>query len=314
MVKRLFTPSALITIAVALSACGEAGEKPTSSQIAAKVNRNEISVHQVNHAIAHRRDFAPEQARQTAGEALERIIDQELLMQKALDAKQDRDPQVMQAIEGAKRQILAQAYIDKVAIAASADSHSQENIEKFYKDNPALFERRRIYRIHELVVVAPQEKLHGLKAEATKAKDLNSVMAWLKSQELPYTLTTSTRPAEQVPLVILPQMYEMKDGQIAVLPTSRGASVVQLMGAEEAPVNEQQATPIIKQFLVSRKRLEVAQDEIRKLREQAKIEYVGEFASAHTVALPQPTPSSATPSGGADDDGGYIKRGLAGLK
>jgi EpsD family peptidyl-prolyl cis-trans isomerase len=311
MVKRL-TTAALITIAVALSACGKADEKTTSSQVAAKVNRNEISVHQVNSAIVHDRDIAPEKAKQAAGEALERVIDQELLVQKALEAKQDRDPQVMQAIESAKRQILAQAYIDKVAIAASTDS--QESIEKFYKANPALFERRRIYRVHELAVVAPQEKLHGLKAEAAKAKDLNSVMAWLKSQQLPYTLTTSTRPAEQVPLVILPQMYEMKDGQITVLPSSGGVTVVQLLGAEEAPMNEQQAAPIIKQFLAGRKRLEVAQDQIRKLREQAKIEYVGEFASAHTVALPQPTPLSAAPSGGADDDGGYIKRGLAGLK
>ncbi len=312
MVKRLLTPFALIAIAIALSACGKADEKATSSQIAAKVNRTEISVHQINQAITQRRDIAPEQAKQAAGEALERIIDQELLVQKALEAKQDRDPQVMQAIESAKRQILAQAYIDKVAIAASVDS--QENVAKFYKDNPALFARRRIYHVHELAVVVPQEKLQGLKAEATKAKDLNSVMAWLKSQELPYTRTTSTRPAEQLPLVILPQMYEMRDGQISVFPTSGGATVVQLIGAEEAPVNEQQAAPIIKQFLASRKRLEVAQEEIRKLRAQAKIEYVGEFASAHSVPLLQLTPSSATRGGGADDDGGYIKRGLAGLR
>ncbi len=313
MVKRLFTVAALIAIAVVLSACGKADEKTTFSQIAAKVNRNEISVHQVNYAIAHYRDIAPEKAKQAAGEALERVIDQELLVQKALEAKQDRDPQVMQAIESAKRQILAQAYIDdKVAIAASTDS--QEGIAKFYKANPALFERRRIYRVHEVAVVAPQEKLRGLKAEAAKAKDLNSVMVWLKSQQLPYTLTTSSRPAEQVPLVILPQMYEMKDGQIAVLTSSDSATVVQLMGTEEAPMNEQQATPIIKQFLAGRKRLEVAQDQIRKLREQAKIEYVGEFASPHTVSLPQATPSSAAPSAIADDDGGYIKRGLAGLK
>src|SRR5258708_6850807 len=286
MVKRLFTSSALIAIAFALSACGKADEKTTSSQIAAKVNRNEISVHQVNHAIAQRRDIGAEQAKQAAGEALERVIDQELLVQKALEAKQDRDPQVMQAIESAKRQILAQAYIDKVAIAASTDS--QEGIAKFYKANPALFERRRIYRVHEIAVVASQEKLRGLKAEAAKAKDLNSVMVWLKSQQLPYTLTTSSRPAEQVPLGILPQMYEMKDGQIAVLTSSDSATVVQLMGTEEAPMNEQQATPIIKQFLAGRKRLEVAQDQIRKLREQAKTEYVGEFASPHPLPLPQP--------------------------
>jgi len=44
----------------------------------------------------------------------------------------------------------------------------------------------------------------------------------------------------------------MREGQIAVIPTSRGASVVQLLQAQEASLSEQQATPIIERYLHSR--------------------------------------------------------------
>ena len=102
----------------------------------------------------------------------------------------------------------------------------------------------------------------------------------------------------------------MREGQIAVIPTSRGASVVRLLQAQEASLSEQQATPIIERYLHSRKQLAVAQAEVRKLRDQARIEYVGEFEAARA----QPASSSATPSGSADDRDESIRKGLAGLR
>jgi hypothetical protein len=47
--------------------------------------------------------------------------------------------------------------------------------------------------------------------------------------------------------------------------------------AEDAPLNETQAAPLIEQFLAGRKRLELAAAEVRRLREVATIEYAGEF-------------------------------------
>jgi hypothetical protein len=102
-------------------------------------------------------------------------------------------------------------------------------------------------------------------------------------------------------------VLEMRDGQIAVFSTARGTSVVQVLRSEEAPLNEHEATPVIERFLLNRKRLELARSEVGKLREQAKIEYVGEFKPAG----PEPAPASATP-GGVED--GHIERGVAGLK
>ncbi len=304
MVKRRLCLSVLIALVVALSSCG----KKTTGQIVAKVNGDEISVHQINNAIARSNDIPPEEAKQASVQVLERIIDQELLVQKALKDKLDRDPQVMQSIEDAKRQILAKAYIERAAAASSTES--REEIRKFYQENPALFERRRIYRVHELAVVAPREKLEALKAAAAAAKSLQDVAGWLKSQKLVFQVAISNRPAEQIPLNMLPQLFEMREGQIVVIPTSRGASVVQLLQAQETSLSEQQATPIIEQYLHSRKQLAVAQAEVRRLREQARIEYVGEFEAPRA----QPASSSAAPSGSVDDRDESIRKGLAGLR
>jgi hypothetical protein len=49
-------------------------------------------VHQINNAIVRSNDIAPDEVKQAAAQTLERIIDQELLVQKALNNKVDRDP------------------------------------------------------------------------------------------------------------------------------------------------------------------------------------------------------------------------------
>ena len=85
-----------------------------------------------------------------------------------------------------------------------------------------------------------------------------------------------TQPAEQVPLSQLPELARMKEGDIAVFAAPPGVSVVQLVQVQEAPLSEQQAAPLIEQFLAARKRMELAAAEVRRLRDGARIEYVGD--------------------------------------
>jgi EpsD family peptidyl-prolyl cis-trans isomerase len=254
----------LVLLLIIPAACEKAAADRPGTQLAARVNGTGISAHQV-------RAGAPGGAEQ----ALEKVIDRELLVQKALAAKLDRDPQVVTSIENARRQLLAHAYLERAASAASGST--RDEVRAFYAENPALFAERRVYRLRELLVSAPNEMIDVLRAEAAKARDLEEVAAWLRLRNAKYSADGLTQPAEQLPLSFLPQLARMKAGEIAVFATPLGASVIQLVHAEDAPLTEQQAAPLIEQFLAGRRRLEAAAAEVKRLREAATIEYVGEF-------------------------------------
>jgi EpsD family peptidyl-prolyl cis-trans isomerase len=254
----------LFFVLLLLAACDKAAANRSPARLVAKVNGTEISLQQVGSGAPN-----------AAAQALDKLIDRELLVQSALAAKLDRDPQVAQSIENARRQLLAQAYLERSAAAAAGSS--RDEVLRFYQENPALFAERRIYRLRELLVSAPAELLDVLRAEAAKARDLEELAAWLKSRNAAYSVDSLTQPAEQLPLAFLPQLARMKAGEVAVFATPLGASVIQLVHAEDAPLSEAQAAPLIEQFLAGRTRLESAAAEVKRLREMANIEYLGDF-------------------------------------
>ena len=146
---RIFVRTAVLCLAATLPAgCERASAERGGAQLAAKVNSAEISVRHVRSAAAG--GTAPAQAG-----ALEKVIDRELLVQQAIHAGLERDPAVRDAIDASRREILAQAWLDKVA---TGNSVSRDEIHAFYAQNPALFAERRVYRVRETRLV-PAEQL-----------------------------------------------------------------------------------------------------------------------------------------------------------
>src|SRR6185295_5582819 len=100
----------LISALAFTTGCGkndDAKDPKIATQVAARVNGDEITVHQVNDVLARNPNIAPEFANQAKSEILDRLIDQQLTKQKAIENKLDRSPKVMRAIEAAKSEILA---------------------------------------------------------------------------------------------------------------------------------------------------------------------------------------------------------------
>ena len=271
-------PAFLLLAALALvcAGCGQSRAERESQTVVARVNGAQISAASLAPATGGASGEA-------VREALEKVIDRELLVQRALELGLERDARIAAEIDAARRQILAQAYVDRIAGSAqgaSAQGASAQEVRAFYAENPALFAERRIYRLRELVVSAPTELLDVLRAESARAASLDDIAAWLERRGASFSRVALTQPAEELPLAYVPRLARMKDGEIAVFPRpayagfAGGASVIQLEHAEEAPLSEAQAQPVIERFLAGRRRLEVASAEVRRLRETARVEYV----------------------------------------
>jgi EpsD family peptidyl-prolyl cis-trans isomerase len=322
MAKRLINTRvsllAAVVAAVLLAACGgDKGDK--ASQTAAKVNKEEITVHQINFVLQRQPGLKPEQAEAAGRQVLERLIDQELAVQKAQELKLDRDPRVVQQIEAAKREIIARAYVDRVGESASKPTN--EEIAKYYNDKPALFKDRRIYSLQELQIEAKPEQFEALRAKLSGVKSLNEFAEYLKANDFRFTGNQAVRAAEQLPLASVDAIARMKDGDSVVSQAPNGLSVLFLVGSRSQPVDEVRARPAIEAFLLNQRKTEAVQKDLKVLRESSKIEYIGKFtqpapaaASAPAPALvPAPSEAAAPAPAASGLDPASISKGM-GLK
>jgi EpsD family peptidyl-prolyl cis-trans isomerase len=286
--------AAVLLVALAVSGCGDKKKDKATSQVAAKVNKEEISVHQINFALQAQRGLRPEQAETASRQILERLIDQELAIQKAQELKIERDPRVVQQIEAARREIVARAYIEKTGDGAAKPT--PEDIKKYYDGKPALFKDRRVYSIQEIAVEAKPEQVTVLRAQLAAAKSINEFTDYLKANNFRFAGNQAVRAAEQLPLNMLDTFARMKDGQAMLVPAGNGAQVIVLAGSKSEPVDEARARPAIEQFLLNEAKRKLVEGDMKALRSAAKIEYVGKFAEgAASGATAAAAPASAAP-------------------
>lgn len=321
---------AITALTVLLVGCSDKKKEKTASQTAARVNKEEITVHQINHVLQAQRGLPPEQAASASKQVLEKLIDQELTVQKAGEQKIDRDPKVLAAIDAARREIISRAYLEK--IGAGAPKPSPEEIKNYYEANPALFKERRIYNLQEIVIEAKPEQVPDLQAKLQGAKDINEFLGYLKASDIKFGANQAVRPAEQLPLARLEGISKMKDGEAQFTPTSRGAQVLVLVSSRLQPVDEERARGPIETYLLNERKRKVIEDDLKSLRSAAKIEYVGDFvrtdkpasAPSPTEVKPTKSPLTSTPASAPEPilpvqsasmpTGTALEQGIKGLK
>ncbi|MBE0548899.1 MAG: peptidyl-prolyl cis-trans isomerase, EpsD family [Rubrivivax sp.] len=292
---RRWLPLAALAAAALLAGCGDKKET-AASQTAAKVDKEEVTVQQVNFVLQQQRNLRPEQADAASRQILERLIDQQLAVQKADDLKLDRDPRVVQQLEAVRREVLARAYVEKIGEAAAKPT--PEEVKKYYDDKPALFADRRIYSIQEIGIEARPEQVQVLRDQLAASKNINEFVEYLKANDYRFAGNQAVRAAEQLPLSSLDAFARMKDGQAAVVPAPNGVQVVVLAGSRRQPVSEEQARPAIEQYLLNDRKRKLVEEDMKGLRAAAKIEYVGKFAE---LAASAPAAAAAPASAGATD-------------
>lgn len=273
--KNMILPVTLLT--ALLSGCGGEDKPGKDGQVVAKVNGDEVTVHQLNYELGFLGRAATQNTEQAARQTLEQLVNQQLIVQKAITEKIDRDPRVMQALERAKRQVLVQAYMNKVAGRDSTPPSKQE-VSDYYSKHPELFSERRIYQIRE-ILLDKSVPAADLQSQIKSSKTLEELTGWLEAKKVRMKSDVLVKPAEQLPPEMLSRLYQMRQGQVMAFEAPNNISLSILMAARNQPLSEAQAAPAIESFLLNQKRGKLADDEVKRLRGEAKIEWLGKFAA-----------------------------------
>ena len=312
--SRTLLVAAILGALLGLAACSKKDDTKVATQVAAKVGSEEISVHQINQVLSrtNTNGASPEAVKAMSREVLEKLIDQQLAVDEATDAKLHRSPEVVAQIEAAKRDILARAYLQQ--LTARLPKPGPEDVKKYFAEHTALFAERRVFHVQELVVPAGAAVLDTLRSMAAAGKPMDDIAATLKARSVEYKGGAATRAAEQIPLELLPSIHALKDGQTTVLESAQGVTVVHLVSSQASPVPEAAALPRIEQFLTNQRASEAVSAKLKALHAAAKISYQGEFAEVSGAAPAALTKTANPAAAPANPAQAAIEKGVAGLK
>ena len=289
-----------------LSGCSDDVDKP-ATQIVAKVNDDEITVHQLNSAVAKIPNVTPENVDAVRKEVLEKLINQQLAVQQAEKNKLDRSAEVVMMMDAAEREILTKAYLGQVVAILPQPSEAETS--KFYNEHPELFAERRIYKLQEIVIPTKDAPVDQIK-QATSGKSMEEMANWLKSQNIQFRSNGAPRAAEQISLPMLAQVASMQDGETKVIETADAMTIVHLVASEEAPVTKEIAMQRIPRFLANEQAKTAINEDLDRLKTTAKIEYLNDYQDMAKQAPAEPV---AETSNTDDPNAANVEKGIAGL-
>ena len=287
--------------AVLLPGCGQKKEvgpiDAPGNEVVAKVNGDDLTAAQLTIALQKQRGMRPDAGDTASRQVLDQLIDEEIVAQKAVTAKLDKDPRVVQQLEAARRDILARRFVE--AAAETAGKPAEDAVLKFYDSRPTLFAQRKVYTLQRLDIQAPDNRRTEVDAHVQSLKSSAELTDWLKSQKLAFTTRQEQDASEQLPAPVLEKVATLKEGESMVVPSQVGVSALTLITSASAPKTLAEARPAIEQFLSGQGRREVIMNLQKTIRDGAKVEYQGRFAAlapadAGTVVPVTPTASAAS--------------------
>jgi EpsD family peptidyl-prolyl cis-trans isomerase len=273
--------SAVLVALVPMLVMGCNKKDKIATQAVAIVDGQEISVHQINTVLSKVNGVSPDTLPKVKREILDGLVEQQLAINLATSNKLDRSPEVVTAIENAKREIIARAALEQIRNAQPKPT--DEEAKAYFDAHPELFSQRRVFSLQEIAIDKATPNLAEVRSKAASAKSIEEMAEWLTQKGIGFKPSAGTRPAEQIPLEVLPKLHQFKDGQLGLIEGNDAHFIERVAASKTLPITEAQAMPRIKVFLANQRGVEAIKREKEAMKAKAKVEYLGEFAGGEAA-------------------------------
>ena len=279
--KNLFCYTMLISMMVGCQS--KEGATP-SSQVVAKVNGDEITVHQINAELQHLHGAIPNTQTVTK-RVIDGLVDRQLLVQEAIKLNIDRTPEVQQLVDAARAQIYAQAYLSRKT--ASIKPASDADINQFIQAQPGLFSQRKIFETTDVVFANNPDKVDYQKLQA-QVTNLEELKTWLETNHISYDVATEKLPSEALPSQALTMLAQVKQGDLLFMRDDLKVIVRSVNNIVESPLNESQSVAVAQKIINNKQREQFIQNELSRLRKLSKIDYSNNSLTVESQANDSP--------------------------
>jgi EpsD family peptidyl-prolyl cis-trans isomerase len=261
-----------------LAGCGS--KNNSSDQVAARVNGVEITTAQMEPGL--REAANSDNSDQVKRDFLNRLIDRELAVQKAMELKLDRYPTVMLELEEMRRNILARAYARELA-QRPENKVAPKQAEAYFNAHPELYAQRKVYMLRILSWNSEMPEWTALNEQINDGKTVAEVTNWLNEKKAAYRGQVSTLPAEQLAPDVAVRLVNFKDNEGVFVRGDKEILAYQILSASPAPRSfADTQTDILNQL--TREKLRAALDKkMKELRTYGQVEYLGDYAVATAI-------------------------------
>ncbi len=291
--------TAAAVAATPLASC-KSGHATDKTQVVAHVNDAEITVSQLRAALAAKGD--PRPSPQATQAALDGLVNEQLLVDAALRERLDRDPAVVQAVESARRQLLARAYLERAVLPKQEIGASEQAA--YYKSHPELFAQRRVYQLAAFTFA--REKLDAKLLETLgTTHSLDAVATALAARKIEAETQSLTRASEQLPLDDLPHFSAAAVGDVIVQTFPERATLMLVTAIQGSPLTFESAQPIIQQYLSNMRNAQALDAHLKQARAAAKIT-TADLSALARIAAASPEPTAPVRESRADSGAGVL--------
>lgn len=251
----------LVFLTMLLGGCGDADEP-----LAARVNQESITRMEVDGLLAERGLTPDRAAEEQRANALEELITQRLIAQQARSEGLGSDTPATLA----GNRLLARAYLEKRL--GDLPQPSDEAVERYYYAHPELFAERRRYRLQEIAIEATGDDLAAVDERSRAIATFNELSDWLEQRGLAFRTGAAVRSADELPGDLLDHLKDTREGEVVVISTLTGRTVLQVIGITSDPVPLGEAESDIRKYLSNRQVEQLLREVDSELRANAKIE------------------------------------------
>jgi EpsD family peptidyl-prolyl cis-trans isomerase len=227
---------------------GEQEAASSNSQVIARVGNEVVTVPEFENEL-RLLNIAPDKQKdqEVVKRVLNEMVTRKYLLSQAMNAKLDREPNVLLELLRAREQVLGNAYISR-AVSAKLSAISRADIEKYVANNPLKFANRKVMTVEQIAFplgANPQAVL-----DATKnASSLEEVDQKLTAMGIPHNRSMGTINSSEIPDELMNNMRAKKADDVFFVRAGQNGVFLKVKGEETQPLEGEAAFNSARQLM-----------------------------------------------------------------